>query len=396
MKAVLTSLGSVGDIQPMLALGCELQSAGHDVILALSPNYESRAADVGIPFAPMGPLMPQEMVRSVITQQTAMEASSDQARHFLNVVMPYIPEIFTELRAICVGADVLISTPHQIASRMVHDVSGIPFCTIHLAHFGALGSIGLKSATAPVINRHREGLGLPVLDDPLTKDATSPQLALYAVTSRILKRPKNWPPHHYVTGFFYLEEDWTPPDELVRFLLAGPPPVVVSFSSMMYDDSDRVTDILLAALERLACRAVILSGWADLTYDRPLPSTVLCLEGFIPHGWLFPRAEILVHHGGAGTTAAAFRSGVPAVIVPHMLDQPIWAEFARALGCAGPAIPIQKLSAERLADALRATMENTAMKSAAQRLAHDISGENGIVIARKRIEELVEKCARSY
>jgi sterol 3beta-glucosyltransferase len=150
----------------------------------------------------------------------------------------------------------------------------------------------------------------------------------------------------------------------------------------------------LSAIEQTGQRAVILDGWAGLTGDRTLPANTLRLTGFVPHSWLFPRASCVVHHGGAGTTAAAFRAGVPAVIVPHMLDQPIWAEFARALRCAGAVIPLQQLTSKGLADAINATLQNPALKAAAERMSVDIAAESGVETAQGLIEELVVKRGR--
>jgi sterol 3beta-glucosyltransferase len=390
MKAVLTSLGSLGDIQPILALAVEMVKSGHDVQLCLSPNYSSHVQALGMQFVPIGPPMQAAEVRSVIAEQTSMSGSADQARLFVQSIAPHVGRMYRELREISRNADALIATPHQVAARMVHDAIDIPFVTVHLAHFGALGAPDLKNATAPIINAARQAEGLEPLDDPLTRDAASPLLALYAVTSRILKRPRQWPDHHHVTGYFFLDNDaWTPPGELVDFLAGGPKPVVVSFSSMMHADTNRVGDVLLSAIEQTKQRAVILDGWSGLTRDRRLPADGLGLTGFVPHRWLFPRASCVIHHGGAGTTAAAFRAGVPAVVVPHTLDQPIWAEFARALKCAGAVIPLQQLTSDGLADAINVTLQNPALKAAAERMAVDIAAESGVETARSLIEDLI-------
>ncbi|HYO58871.1 glycosyltransferase [Archangium sp.] len=140
----------------------------------------------------------------------------------------------------------------------------------------------------------------------------------------------------------------------------------------MHHDAEALTGLILEALRELGGRAIIQRGWAGLA-RHALPEGVLAVD-FVPHSWLFPRAACVVHHGGAGTTAAAFRAGVPAVIVPHTLEQPLWAEFSRALGCTVSVIPFQQLSAASLVDGLRRMLaselhvfENSTLPSHASR-----------------------------
>jgi UDP:flavonoid glycosyltransferase YjiC (YdhE family) len=158
---------------------------------------------------------------------------------------------------------------------------------------------------------------------------------------------------------------------------------------MTHDDPDRVTAILLEAIRMAGCRAVIQRGWSGLG-RLPLSPNVYVLE-FVPHSWLFPRSACVVHHGGAGTSAAAFRAGVPAVFIPHNFDQPVWGELAHEMGLTVKPIPIQELSAERLANALRTVLTTSAYKHAASALQEKIMAEQGVKRARELIEELVEK-----
>jgi sterol 3beta-glucosyltransferase len=388
MRAVLTSFGSTGDAQPFLALAKELKQNGHHPVLALSPNFQARAEEHDIEFAPIGPMLKPSDIRGVITAQLTMTDPIEQARHFLDTVMPIMPRIYRELSDICRDADVLISSPHQIAGRMVHESLDLPFATVHLSQFGGLGSSALRVASADLINRFRAEEHLPPLYDPLTADAVSPQLALYAVSRCIVRQGTRRPSHHQVTGFFFLDDEkWRPDPQLVEFIEAGERPVAFTFGSVVHEDPEALTDLVLTAIEKAGCRAVIQHGWSGLA-QRRLPDNVYA-TGFTPHSWLFPYAACVVHHGGAGTTAAALRAGVPAIIVPHTLDQPIWAEFVRALGCAKSVIPFARLDSEKLAKAILETLSAAGQRVTASKLGERIRAEEGVKTARELIEQLV-------
>lgn len=389
MRAVLTSFGSTGDAQPFFALAVEMRRRGHNPVLALSPNFASHAAALGLEFAPIGPELKLADIRGVITTQLAMSNPIDQARHFLDTVMPIMPGIFGQLREMCASADVLISSPHQFAGRMVHETINIPLVSVHLSHFGALGSRDLREATAPVINEFRATEGLPPLHDPLTVDAVSSQLALYAVSRFILRRPAQWPAHQHVTGFFFLDDErWRPPASLAEFIEGGEPPIVITFGSVVHDDPEALTRLVLEVIETTGRRAIVQHGWSGLA-RQALPANVYAAE-YTPHSWLFQNAACVVHHGGAGTTAAALRAGVPTVIVPHTLDQPIWAEFARALGCAASVIPYPQLTAEKLREGINRTLNGNRYREAAAKLGELVRSERGVSTACELIEKLVQ------
>jgi UDP:flavonoid glycosyltransferase YjiC (YdhE family) len=246
-----------------------------------------------------------------------------------------------------------------------------------------------RRAASGVINPFREQHGLAPVEDPIHTDANSPQLALYAI-SRYLRRPDpQWPPHYHVTGFFFLEEkDWQPPQELVRFLENGDPPIVISFSSIAHSDPDAITELLLKSIHSARCRAIIQQGWSGLAKDRELPPNVLSV-GFVQHTWLFPHAACVIHAGGSGTPATTLRSGIPAIVVPHVGDQPMWAELVRGLGCAGDVIPYRELTAERLAAAIGSTLGNSELRRHTADFALKIQAEQGLSRARILIEQLL-------
>jgi sterol 3beta-glucosyltransferase len=390
VRAVLTNLGSLGNIQPFFALADELRKHGHHPVLALAPAYASYAAQFGFEFVPIGldldyPKLQRKDTEDALNGVDPLSTLQDS----LTRLTAMLPQIFSELSEACREADVLISGHVQPASRMVHEVTGIPFASVHTNHFGGMQPAAYRQAACAVINPFREQHGLPPIQDPIHTDANSPQLAMYAI-SRYLRTPDpDWPPHYHVTGFFYLEEKkWEPPEELVNFLKSGDPPVVISFSSIAHSDPEGMTDLLLEAVRLAGCRAIIQHGWSGLAKGRTLPANVMSI-GFVQHTWLFPHAACVVNAGGSGTPAATLKSGVPSIVVPHVNDQPMWAELLRGLGCAGGVVPYRELTAERLAAAIKATLGNPELYKRAAEMAVNIRAEQGVSRARMLIEQLL-------
>ncbi|MEW6736651.1 MAG: glycosyltransferase, partial [Acidobacteriota bacterium] len=392
MRAVLTNFGSTGDIQPFLALAIELRNGGHQPILACSPNFRSMVERLELEFVPIGPDLQkiQCEINETWMAMPATDNSTEQIHSLFTPLISFLPQAYEELSQVSRNADVLISGPVQPAARMVHEITGIPFVSVQISHLGGIGTPALQQASAALINPFRKKLGLPFLRDPLTIDANSPQLALYAISRHFCPLPNDWPAHYHMIGFFFLDdEQWQPDARLVEFITTSEPPIVITFGSVTYDDPDQFTNMILDAITLAGCRAIIQQGWSGLAKGE-MPPNVLSV-GYVPHSWLFPRAACIVHHGGIGTTAWAFKAGVPSIFIPHihMSDQIYWAEFARELGCSGPAIHYQELGSLRLADAIKATLFNTNYYRTVAALGEKISDEQGVKKARQLIEQLV-------
>jgi UDP:flavonoid glycosyltransferase YjiC (YdhE family) len=197
----------------------------------------------------------------------------------------------------------------------------------------------------------------------------------------VIAPPPDWNDNIHVTGYWFLDsaEDWTAPSALTDFLESGPPPVYIGFGSMGNRKPAETTDLVLDALRRIDQRAILLSGWGGL-HETDLPDSVFMIDS-VPHSWLFSRVAAIVHHGGAGTTAAALRSGSPSVIVPFFGDQPFWGRRVAELGVGPSPIPRQKLTAERLARAIRQALTDNEMRQRAAQLGSRIRLEDGIARA---------------
>jgi sterol 3beta-glucosyltransferase len=218
---------------------------------------------------------------------------------------------------------------------------------------------------------------------------------LYGYSRHVLPRPADWPAEHQVTGYWFLDapDDWTPPPDLAAFLAAGEPPVYIGFGSMGSRDPGATARLAVEALARAGRRGILAAGWGGLT-ATDLPATIFPL-GAIPHAWLFPQMAAIVHHGGAGTTAAALRAGVPSLVVPFGLDQPFWGRRVAELGVGPSPIARGALTARGLANALRDTLADGAIRHRAAALGRAISAEEGIGTAVTLIERHAARTART-
>jgi UDP:flavonoid glycosyltransferase YjiC (YdhE family) len=198
--------------------------------------------------------------------------------------------------------------------------------------------------------------------------------------------PPDWPRYDVTTTGPWFYDDPLPLDpEVSAFIDAGLPPVYIGFGSMVSSDAARLTRSLLEAAN--GHRLLLSSGWAGIG-DGHLPASVKVVRGPMPHAKLFPRVAAVVHHGGAGTTAAALRAGAPQIIVPHMGDQFYNAHRLAVMGLAPPGIPVNRLTAKRLQDALQASFAMPAAPR--QAMAARLRDGNGL----EHAVDVIEKAAQ--
>jgi UDP:flavonoid glycosyltransferase YjiC (YdhE family) len=383
VRLALLTAGSRGDVQPILALSLGLRRAGHDVRVVSHANFASLAAEYGVDFhATRGDaqaLVESEEGKAILRNRNPirawnamMELAAPFARDFAEVSLRACERVdavgFSGLGmffglsaaeklglpvfgAVPVPVTPTREYPHPLLSSGPSWFPGFNRLTYRVA------SWILWSAFRGLMNRLRSEIaGLPPYPrgGPFSPSHAAELPVACGVSPSVLRRPGDWPSSSELTGYWFLDEapGWSPPPAIEAFLSAGPPPVCVGFGSMSTREPQRDARMIVDALARAGQRGVILSGWARLHHDE-LPTTVLAAES-VPHSWLFPRCAAVVHHGGAGTTAAALRAGVPNVAVTFNFDQPFWGERVRSLGCGPAPIRHRTLSADRLLAALLA------------------------------------------
>lgn len=191
----------------------------------------------------------------------------------------------------------------------------------------------------------------------MTNDPRSPSL---------LPKPQDWGDNIDVCGFQFLESDtnYKPPDDLDAFLKAGDPPVYIGFGSIVVDNPAKLTEIVFEAVRLTGKRALVSKGWGNIGEGRAEVPRDVMLLGKVPHDWLFQHVSCVVHHGGAGTTAAGLVLGRPTVIVPFFGDQPFWGSIVARAGAGPQPVPYKQLTAEKLAEAINKALEPSTLEKA--------------------------------
>ncbi|HYF66201.1 MAG TPA: glycosyltransferase [Herpetosiphonaceae bacterium] len=412
----MISYGSRGDVQPFLALAWALHLVGHQVRLVGPANFADLARDNGVPFAPVG-----VDIQAYLRERMAARSGSRNVVRLLRTLRQELNDLIDgiarETLAACQGSDLLIGTGPQSAS--LAERLGIAYVEAVLQpltptrafpspiapawlRFGAAANYASHAVFEqifwqifrPTVNRVRTAvLGLPPygLLSPLGRIRDQVPLRLHAYSAHVMPRPGDWAAQHQVTGFWFLPppRDWSPPDDLRDFLAAGPPPVYIGFGSMMGGDPGQLTALVSAALARSGLRGILSGGWGALAAS--VPSDNLFFVENVPHHWLFPQMAAIVHHGGAGTTGAALRSGRPSIVVPFAFDQAFWGRRVAGLGVGPAPIPRQRLTEERLAHALAQATTQPALGERAAQLGALIGQEHGTAQALDQIHRALRQ-----
>ncbi len=414
MKITLFAAGSQGDIQPCVALAKGLQQAGFQVCLAAPSDFAEFVQKHGVDFYPL-----RGDVRQIMASDTGRKfmetGGANPLRSIIAIrkmIAPVILQMAEDALEACRGADAIICLGVFSAfGQSIAEAFNIPILHVeptpllptrafaapswpiqkdlgglhnHLSGVAMLQVIWLWYL--PFVNEFRRRLRLPQYTAARFQRTlrTTPMLSAYSPS--IIPHPPDWPENIHVTGYFFLDAQtvWQPSNELKAFLEAGSPPVYIGFGSMAGRSPEKVAGLVQDALAQSGQRGVLLTGWGGM---RPefLSERVFALDS-APHNWLFPRMAAVVHHGGAGTTAEGLRAGVPSVIVPFVFDQPFWGARVKALGVGPQPILQKRLSAERLAGAIRAAVEDTEMQKRARLVGETIRAEDGVGSAVKIVQ----------
>ncbi|KAF4332452.1 sterol 3-beta-glucosyltransferase [Fusarium beomiforme] len=212
----------------------------------------------------------------------------------------------------------------------------------------------------------------------------------YLWSESLIPKPSDWPSHLNITGFSFLllAHSYTPPPDLVEFLENGPLPIYVGFGSIVMDNPQALTQLIFRAIEIAGVRAIMSKGWGGVGAGGDVPDSVYLIDN-CPHDWLFQRVSVVVHHGGAGTTAAGIAAGRPTVIIPFFGDQPFWGQMIARAGAGPISIPFKELTAEILAESITFALQ-AGVQEVAQQMADHIAEENGAGQAAMDITDRLE------
>ncbi|WP_329176170.1 glycosyltransferase [Streptomyces decoyicus] len=418
-KILITAAGSYGDVAPYTGLGARLRDAGHEVALATHDTYAPLVQAAGLEFRRL-PADPR--TRRPGTTGQAQPAAPGSRRALMRQAAAFIKELgggIADAAHEDTGLLLLSATTaplgHHLAEAL--DIPSLDLPLVPSAPTGdfapvvsggrSLGRWGNRAAgrlSLRIIDRLyadatrdlRARLGLPPATPRTVRRRTEAagRPVLHGFSEVLLPRPADWRTGLDVVGNWW---PWHAPDaqlpDLVEdFLAAGPPPVFLGFGSMAGGDGERLSTLAAAALRRAKVRGILQSGWAGLTTRRAPEHADLLTLGDVPHALLFPRMSAVVHHCGAGTTAAGLHAGVPAVPVPVTADQPFWAARLASLGAATAPIPFADLSADdavaRLADAVTQAVTSPARRDHATEAARRLATEDGAGEVVKAVERL--------
>jgi vancomycin aglycone glucosyltransferase len=397
MRILLSTIGSRGDVQPLVALASELAAMGEDVHLCVPPDFRAWIEGLGMTVTPIGP----EVRSTGKVSASAARITPEQRRRLIEgTVAAQFEAIATAAR----GRDVIVgATAIQIAAPSVAESMGIPYvfaayCPIVLPsrHHAPPLLVSLGDAPAPPVadysehwakdterwndawrpplNAQRASLGLGAIDDVRRYVLTvRPWLA---ADPTLAPWPDPADESVFQAGAWILADDRPLAPEIEAFLDAGEPPVYFGFGSI--GAPENVSRLMLESARALGRRAIVSRGWADLPLIDDRPD---CLSiGEVNQQTLFKRVAAVVHHGGAGTTTAAARAGAPQVVIPQHYDQPYWAQRVQQLGV-GTAHATATPSAESLTAALEQTLQpNVAARARA--VAAETRGDGARIAAR--------------
>ena len=412
MRITMICIGSLGDVKPYIILGRELQARGHSVSICAFSDFRDMVEQNGLIFHPISGDA-RDFIASAMKPNTKGVSFLNEVRaSFIKILKPFLNDLVNASS----DAEAIIATYFGSVFQSIAEMHRVPFVQTHFFPMDANDVTPISSAPGQGAGRmwYRTSYKLGYLlintlerlylSDWRKENGMSPRKleskpsysinghtipVLYAMSPTLMPRPATWGENIQMTGFWVdeREEAYQPPEALRAFLDAGEPPVYIGFGSMTSGDMGETLSLVLRAIAESGVRAVISKGWG--VTELPASDNVFVMDGFVPHDWLFRQVSAVVHHGGAGTTAAGLIAGKPTLVIPFGGDQPFWAMRVRMLGLGPKPIPREKLTTEKLVRGLRALTSIKSYAVAAQELGERLRMENGVVKAADIVEREV-------
>ncbi|MBH0236293.1 glycosyltransferase [Methylobrevis albus] len=402
---LLLSIGTQGDFLPYLALGRALAQRGHTVTIGGPAGFRAQVEEEGLAFFTIatglgdvlqGPVAamivrhrPLDLLRlPLAVLRLAKDVAADVVARIVphlrradvvvyHPMLPFVPDV-----AAAMGVFSVLAAPQPVVAT-----SAFPLCALGTTQLGPLNRASYRLVdlerrlVARTVASAAGEAGVRV--DPARR--APPNLVLHAYSPALVPTPADWPANVVVTGDWVPEAErpWRPSQPFEDFLSRSPAPIFVSLGSMLWN-ARRNRSIVLEALRHWGGRAVLGRGWGGIE-AADLPAHIYPV-GFVPHRQLLPRVEAVMHHGGAGTTAAGLRAARPTLVTPILMDQFFWARRVAELG-AGPApLPLGKADARTLAARFDALTGDAAYPAAAESLAAAMAAEDGLARAVALVE----------
>ncbi|MBB3890554.1 UDP:flavonoid glycosyltransferase YjiC (YdhE family) [Phenylobacterium haematophilum] len=430
-KIVLTSVGSLGDLHPFIALAQQLKAHGFEPLIAASSGYRAKVEAEGLSFHAVTPSPEELLADTGLTEGDVTRHVMRSSTTFLikNSVTPYAERSYADLLDAMRDADLVVASSFSIVARVAAEKRRLPVVSLllspiaffsseqppHLMElpwfpafrrtFGAraakfvldLGRAQSRRQTKAILElRRRAGVPTPsgdeVLDGPLRADwiaaAYSPLLG---------PLPPDAPPNSAIVGFtFYDSESGGAgglPSNLAQFLDEGAPPLVFSLGSFGVHAAGSFYESAATAARTLGMRAVLLVGSDAVSTHAHLGSDDVAIAGYAPHSMVFPRAAAIVHHGGIGTVAQVMRAGKPQLICPMLGDQADNAERLKRLGIARR-LDHMRFTPDTATHAIASLLKDGEASRLAAKYASEVANEDGARLATEGIARLLDHVRR--
>lgn len=401
MNITIVALGSSGDAYPSIALGLGLKKAGCRVCLAANPVFEADALKRGIDFFPIQTMLRQSLAD---TPNSIKPSKSLSPLRFLRSkkkhIAPILEQIVTDIRYACQDADLILYNMLGLPAHHFAKQTGIkafPICLQPLGRTNEFPSPVISSnihvpkmlnaasyrvvekCMALFLNNSDQLKGKASFQEFFQEIYSENIPVFHGFSACLLPKPSDWSDNMHITGYWFLDHprDWSPPKGLQNFLSQGPAPVCVGFGSMNDPDINITIKKAVQGILQAGHRVVLLTGWSEEHFSEPANPNVYVTKN-IPHSWLFPRVCAVVHHGGAGTTGAALKAGIPSVIIPFFFDQGFWADRLEKLGAGPPRLSKKALTPKSMTDCINKVLNNKIMHDRLKDLSFKLNAENGV------------------
>ena len=422
MKILLVTRGSQGDVYPYLRLAVELKDRGHFVTLSLPRLFEKHASDLpsagpGSPdngSSDRGPASGIRLVLQASDDIAGMLESTPDTKNLLEWTRRVIDSQFREIIPLLADHDVLVSSNTEFAAGSIAEYCGKPFVRTAYGPFipspkipppvfpwpkphpvfrptllwGLLAN-GLNLMVRKTLNRHRKALGMPPIKDQ-AKHAPEHAFNFLMYSKFLGTVDKDWKYDWDIGGYCFndmLSHDAGEMQRLVDFIKKDERPTVFfSLGSCNVAQRDRFAEMLFDVCTERDYKLLVACGWWNVGAGLENRDNLFRMESIIPHHLVFPHCDAIIHHGGAGTTHSAARSGRPQMVVPLLLDQFYWSHRVKELGLGPGGVKIKSISGKQLGQKVADLVNNPCYKEKAASMGSLIRGENGLENICRHIE----------
>jgi len=415
MRIVFASLGSLGDLHPLLAVARAAEARGHETVIAASRGFGDYVRQLGFRFVAIRPNLDPEPSRV----EYLSHPTRGPGRLLKEEIFGSVRETYADLLEATEGADLLVVGELLYVAPLVAEKQSIPWATailspssflsakdpgvlapvawMHRLHkvssiphrvMLAIGRRVTRRWAAPLTELRKEK-GLPEGPSPVFDGKFSPDLVLALFPEFFAKPQTDWPPAVVQTGFPFFEQpgDAATREKLDEFFARGQQPIAFTLGSSVVNFAKEFYTHAARAATDLGHRAILLTG-SNRTPDD-LPDSILAIR-YAPLHWIFPKVRLAVHHGGVGSCGEAIRAGVPSLVIPFGYDQPDNAARLARLGVAS-VLPGRRFHSDRLRSTLAAAPADDSLAKSAKQLSQQLHAEREL----ETTVDLLEKLARN-